>query len=62
MLEHFFAKYDLESPLHQYLLRRAEQLSEENEAVERELKPTLRLKEALDSQVAKQKSRRVGVC
>lgn len=51
MLEHFFAKYSLESPLRQYLLRQAERLEEEKEALRRELAPTLRLKETLDDQV-----------
>ncbi|CAM9710798.1 unnamed protein product [Ectocarpus sp. 12 AP-2014] len=50
VLEHFFAKYSLESPLRQYLLLQAERLEEEKNAVRRELDPTLRLKENLDSQ------------
>lgn len=50
VLEHFFAKYSLESPLRQYLLLKAERLEEEKNAVRRELAPTLRLKENLDSQ------------
>lgn len=51
VLEHFFAKYSLESPLRQYLLRQAERLQAEEEALKRELAPTLRLKETLDEQV-----------
>lgn len=51
VLEHFFAKYDLESPLRLYLLRQEERLQAEKEAVQRELDPTLSLKEALDRQV-----------
>ena len=52
MLEHFFAKYSLESPLRQYLLKQAEALEAEKAAVRRELDPTLRLKETLDEQVS----------
>lgn len=52
VLEHFFAKYDLDSPLRQYLLQRADVLSEERKALERELVPTLALKAALESQVS----------
>ena len=52
-MEHFFAKYSLESPLRQYLLKRAEALEEEKSAVRRELDPTRRLKETLDAQVSK---------
>ncbi|CAM9381088.1 unnamed protein product, partial [Laminaria digitata] len=48
VLEHFFAKYSLESPLRQYLLKKAEGLEAEKAAVRRELDPTLRLKETLD--------------
>lgn len=51
VLEHFFAKYSLESPLRQYLLQQAERVEAEKEAVRRELAPTLRLKENLDEQV-----------
>lgn len=51
VLEHFFAKYDLDSPLRLYLMRSAERLAEERGAVERELVPTLALKAALDGQV-----------
>ncbi|CAB1114232.1 unnamed protein product [Ectocarpus sp. CCAP 1310/34] len=50
VLEHFFAKYSLESPLRQYLLLQAERLEEQKNAVRRELAPTLRLKENLESQ------------
>lgn len=50
VLEHFFAKYGLESPLRQYLLQQARRIEGEKEAVRRELAPTLRLKENLDSQ------------
>ncbi|CAM9304104.1 unnamed protein product [Pylaiella littoralis] len=50
VLEHFFAKYSLESPLRQYLLQQAERVEAEKEAVRRELAPTLRLKENLDEQ------------
>lgn len=51
VLEHFFAKYSLESPLRQYLLRQAERLEAQKDALKRELAPTLRLKETLDEQV-----------
>eukprot|EP00752_Nemacystus_decipiens_P011035 g9804.t1 len=50
VLEHFFAKYSLESPLRQYLLRQAKRLEAEKQALERELAPTLRLKATLDEQ------------
>lgn len=51
MLEHFFAKYSLESPLRQYLLGQAERVEAEMDAVNRELAPTLQLKRNLDKQV-----------
>lgn len=51
VLEHFFAKYSLESPLRQYLLRQAKHLQADKDALRRELAPTLRLKATLDDQV-----------
>ncbi|CAM9547048.1 unnamed protein product, partial [Hapterophycus canaliculatus] len=50
VLEHFFAKYGLESPLRQYLLQQAYRIEEKKEAVRRELAPTRLLKENLDRQ------------
>lgn len=52
VLEHFFAKYSLESPLQKYLLQKAEALEAEKAAVRRELDPTLKLKETLDEHVS----------
>lgn len=51
VLEHFFAKYSLESPLRQYLLQQKDRVKAEKDAVDRELAPTLQLKDNLDKQV-----------
>lgn len=61
VLEHFFAKYQLESPLQQYLLRRRDRLDQEVQAVMRELQPTLSLKSALDTEVSSARCVRLGV-